>query len=67
MNLINLPHPLNEQVDTSTIKGIPNFSPENTFRYNMDKQSHIESILGDISQYIVDRSEIVENDPNQEI
>jgi hypothetical protein len=64
MKLINLPYPLNEQVDTSSIKGIANHLPENTFRYNMDKKEHIESILGDVSQYIVDRSEIVENDPN---
>lgn len=67
MDIINLPSPLNTQVDTDTIKGIANFSPENTFRYNMDKQTHIESILGDISQYIVDRSEIVEIDPNLDI
>lgn len=59
MNLINLSYPLNEQVDTSTIKGIPNFSPENTFRYNMDKREHIETIIGDVSPYIMDSSEIV--------
>lgn len=67
MNLIVLPYPLNEQVDTETIKGVANFQPENTFRYNMDKQSHIESILGDISQYMVDRSEITEFNPNTEL
>jgi hypothetical protein len=67
MKLINLPYPLNEQVDTPSIKGISNHSPENTFRYNLDKKEYIESILGDVSRYIVDRSEIVENDPNLDI
>jgi hypothetical protein len=64
MKLINLPFPLNESVDTSTVRGIANYSPANTFRYNLDKKAHIEAILGDISEYIVERSEIVETDPN---
>jgi hypothetical protein len=67
MKLINLPYPLNEQVDTDVIVGIENFSPAGTFRYNMDKLLHIESILGDVSEYIVDLDTIVMSDPELEI
>lgn len=65
MNLIVLPYPLNEQVDVGSIKGVQNHVPENTFRYNMDKREHIESVLGDVGDYIVDVSEIVMYDPKQ--
>lgn len=67
MNIINLPSPLNKQVDTDVIVGIENYSPESTYRYNMDKRQHIESILGDISQYIVSLDNIVMSDPNLDI
>ena len=60
MNLIILNEEQRAQVDTDSIKGVPNVSPEGTFRYNMDKLSHIENILGDVSESIMDRGEIVE-------
>lgn len=61
--LIVLPIELKAQIDTDTIKGVDNYLPIGTVRYNIDKQPHIESILGDISEYIVDRSTITENAP----
>lgn len=67
MKIINLPYPLNESVDTSTIRGIANYLPKNTFRYNLDKKEHIESILGDVSEYIVNLDDIVMSDPNLDI
>ena len=67
MDLINLPSPLNKQVDTDVIVGIENYLPTDTFRYNMDKLEHIESIIGDVSQYVVSLDDIVMNDPNLDI
>ena len=67
MDLIILNEEQKNQVDTNVIVGVPNYEPEGTFRYNLDKRNHIESILGDVSHLIVDRSLIVENDPNLEI
>lgn len=67
MDIINLPSPLNTQVDTDTIVGIENYLPENTFRYNTDKREHIEGIIGDISNYIVSLDTIVMYNPNLEI
>jgi hypothetical protein len=67
MNIINLPSPLNLQVNTDVIFGIKNYLPTDTFRYNMDKLEHIESIIGDVSQYIVSLEDIVMNDPNLDI
>ena len=67
MDVINLPSPLNLQVNTGVIVGIQNYLPTNTFRYNINKRQHIESILGDISQYIVSIEDIVMNDPNLDI
>ena len=60
MNLIVLPKELATQIDTDTIKGIDNVSPENTVRYNVDKTEHIKSVLGldDLSEYLLDESEI---------
>lgn len=67
MDVINLPSPLNTQVDTDVIIGIQNHLPTNTFRYNINKREHIESILGDVSQYVVSLDDIVMNDPNLDI
>lgn len=67
MDLIILNEEQKNQVDTNVIVGIANYEPEGTFRYNLDKRQHIESILGDVSHLIVDRNLIVENDPNLEI
>ena len=61
MDLIILNEEQKNQVDTNVIVGIANYEPEGTFRYNLDKRQHIESILGDVSHLIV------ENDPNLEI
>lgn len=66
MDLIILNAEQKAQVDTATIVGIPNYEPQDTFRYNLDKREHIESILGDVSHLIVDRNLILENDPNFE-
>jgi hypothetical protein len=65
MKIIVLPKELQNQVNTDSIKGIPNYLPSDTVRYNIDKKIHIESILGEISKYIVDRSTITENDPKE--
>lgn len=59
MNHIILTEEERAQVDTDSIKGVENYSPSGTFRYNMDKIEHIESILGDVSDKIKDSSEIV--------
>jgi hypothetical protein len=67
MNLIILNAEQKAQVDTDVIVGIENFSPANTFRYNMDKLLHIENILGDVSEYIVDLDTIVMSDPELDI
>lgn len=64
MDLIILNAEQKAQVDTDVIVGIANYEPQDTFRYNLDKRNHIESILGDVSQFIVDRNLILENDPN---
>jgi len=53
------------QVDTDSIKGIENYSPANTFRYNLDKREHIEDILGDVSEFIT--ADIVMSDPSLEV
>jgi glutamine phosphoribosylpyrophosphate amidotransferase len=60
MKLIVLPKELAPQIDTDTIMGIDNVSPENTVRYNIDKSEHIKSVLGvdDLSEYLLDESEI---------
>ena len=67
MNLIILNAEQKAQVDTDVIVGIENFSPAGTFRYNMDKLLHIENILGDVSEYIVDLDTIVMSDPELDI
>jgi hypothetical protein len=67
MDLIILNAEQKAQVDTDVIVGIANHSPANTYRYNLDKRQHIESILGDVSEYIKSKDEIVENDPDLEI
>jgi len=67
MQIINLNAEQKAQVDTDVIVGIENFSPAGTFRYNMDKLLHIENILGDVSEYIVDLDAIVMLDPELEI
>lgn len=67
MDLIILNAEQKAQVDTDVIVGIPNHQPSNTYRYNLDKREHIEAILGDVSEYIKSRDEIVENDPDLEI
>jgi len=67
MQIINLNAEQKAQVDTDVIVGIENFSPAGTFRYNMDKLLHIENILGDVSEYIVDLDTIVMLDPELEI
>lgn len=55
------------QVDTDSIKGIANYSPEGTFRYNLDKREHIEDILGDVSEMIMGPDDIVMSDPELDI
>ena len=67
MQIINLNAEQKAQVDTDVIVGIENFSPAGTFRYNMDKLLHIENILGDVSEYIVDLDTIVMSDPKLDI
>ena len=67
MDLIILNAEQKAQVDTNVIVGIANYEPEGTFRYNLDKRQHIESILGDVSHLIVSKDSIVENDPNLEL
>ena len=67
MDLIILNEEQKNQVDTDVIVGVPNYEPEGTFRYNLDKRNHIEGILGDVSHLIVSKDLIVENDPNLEI
>jgi hypothetical protein len=67
MQIINLNAEQKAQVDTDVIVGIENFSPANTFRYNLDKREHIESILGDVSEYIVDLDTVVMSDPDLDI
>jgi len=67
MDLIILNEEQKNQVDTNVIVGIANYEPEGTFRYNLDKRQHIESILGDVSNLIINKDLIVENDPNLEI
>ena len=58
--ILVLPKELATQIDTDTIKGIDNVSPENTVRYNIDKSEHIKSVLGvdNLSEYLMDVSEI---------
>lgn len=58
--LIVMPTELGEQCNTEKIKGIPNVSPVNTVRFNVDKEDHIKSVLGveDISEYFMDISEV---------
>ena len=58
MKLIILNKSQKDLVDIGSIVGIENHSPTGTFRYNLDKREHIESILGDVSDKIVDSSEI---------
>ena len=67
MDLIILNEEQKNQVDTNVIVGIANYEPEGTFRYNLDKRQHIESILGDVSNLIINKDLIVENDPNLDI
>ena len=67
MNLIILNAEQKAQVDTDVIVGIENHSPAGTFRYNLDKRQHIEGILGDVSEYIVDLDDIVMSDPELDI
>jgi len=67
MQIINLNAEQKAQVDTDVIVGIENYSPANTFRYNVDKRQHIEGILGDVSEYIVDLDDIVMSDPSLEV
>jgi len=67
MELIVLNKKQKAQVDTDVIVGIENYSPADTFRYNLDKREHIESILGDVSEYIVDLDTIVMSDPELDI
>jgi len=55
------------QVDTDVIVGVENFSPANTFRYNLDKRAHIEDILGDVSEMIMGPDDIVMSDPELDI
>lgn len=67
MQIINLNAEQKAQVDTDVIVGIENYSPAGTFRYNVDKRQHIEGILGDVSEYIVDLDDIVMSDPELDI
>ena len=67
MQIINLNAEQKAQVDTDVIVGIENYSPAGTFRYNVDKRQHIEGILGDVSEYIVDLDDIVMSDPSLEV
>ncbi len=67
MQIINLNAEQKAQVDTDVIVGIENYSPAGTYRYNVDKRNHIENILGDVSEYIVDLDTIVMSDPSLEV
>ena len=60
IQFIVLPNTLIEQIDTDTIRGVVNALPIDTVRYNVDKTEHIKSILGldDLSEYLLDESEI---------
>jgi hypothetical protein len=60
IQFIVLPNTLIEQIDTDTIKGVVNALPIDTVRYNVDKTEHIKSVLGlnDLSEYLLDESEI---------
>lgn len=66
MDLIILNEEQKNQVDTDVIVGIANHSPEGTFRYNLDKTEHIKTVLGldDLSEYIMDSSDVVYDNPN---
>jgi hypothetical protein len=58
--LLVLPVNLAVQIDTDKIKGISNVFPVDTVRYNLDKDAHIKAalVVDDLSQYIMDMSEI---------
>ena len=66
MKLLVFPSSYASQIDTDTIKGVPNYTPENTVRYNLDKTKHIKTVLGldDLSEYTMDSGEVVYNNPN---
>ena len=60
MNLIILTLTQKNLVDEGDIVGMENVSPANTFRYNLDKQAHIESKLGySVNHLIQDSDSIV--------
>ena len=66
MILLVLPKEKASLIDTDNIKGIENYTPENTVRYNLDKTEHIKTVLGldDLSEYVMDSSDVVYNNPN---
>lgn len=70
MDLIILNAEQKAQVDTKTICGIENFQPVGTYRYNMDKYTHIKLELDltdeQMSELVFNRDLIVENDPQLE-
>jgi hypothetical protein len=68
MKLIVVTTELGEQIDSATPwKGIPNHEPAGTVRYNLDKSEDIKAALEltqeELDAYIVDQSEIVQNEP----
>ena len=70
MDLIILNAEQKAQVDTETICGIENFQPVGTYRYNMDKYTHIKLELDltdeQMSELVFNRDLIVEDDPQLE-
>ena len=73
MELYNLPKAQSEIVDAgeNSVKGVENFSPVNTFRYNVDKSPLIMSKLNltlvELEQYLVDSSTLVFSDLNLDL
>ena len=66
MELYNLPKAQSEIVDAgeNSVKGVENFSPVNTFRYNVDKEQLILIKLGIsldelVNKYLIDSSTLV--------
>lgn len=65
MKILVFPISYTSKIDTNTIKGVQNYAPANTVRYNIDKTEHIKTVLGlaDLSQFEVDSGDIVYSEP----